>query len=167
MNREFLIKMRSTQHAYLTSFLYSIFRHKLFSRFVLILSTTMRDDTETHCVLLVTRLEHQPLEKEDRKVSYAWATSVFKDIIETSSKSFEGELKVVIPLRMVVTGFVYKLILKNVPEELVTEVLIPGLQQRCCLVQRMEAQMAEQDRKRAHKRLQEVKEQCQDIGDTA
>ena len=34
-------------------------------------------------------------------------------------------------------------------------------------MQRMEAQMAEQDRKRAHKRLQEVKEQCQDIGDTA
>ena len=138
------------------------------SRFVPTLNTTMRDNAETSCVLLVTRLEYKPPEKgTNRKASYEWGTSLFQDIIESSSKTFEGELKTVIPLRIVIRGFLYKFILSNVPDELVMQVLIPGLQQRCCTVHRVDTQLAEHDRKRAEKRLQEVKEQCQEVGDVA
>ena len=120
--------------------------------------------TDATCVLLVTRLDYNE-KSVSRKAAYEWATELLRDVFLTSEKSFEGELKAVIPLRAVIDGFLFKFILLNVPDDLVFQVLIPGMLKRLCNVQRLDQQFAENDRKRAETRLQEVKKRIQDLGD--
>ena len=124
----------------------------------------MYEDEAQSCVLLVTRMDFK--EKSiTRQAAYEWATDVIRHICDSSGTIWEGQLKASIPLRAVVDGFLFKVILMNVPDDLVSRALIPGMEQRLCTVKRLEQQLAEADRKRADARLAEVKKRVHDLAD--
>ena len=129
------------------------------------LNSIMVSDEPKSYVLIVTRLDHK-VEWTSRPESYKWAKELCQDIVESASRTFQGELKTVIPLRSVITGFQYKIVLLDVPEDFLAEVLLPGLEHRGCVVRKLDDESAAIDRKRSEKRLHDAKEKCDQIGDT-
>ena len=90
---------------------------------------TMSDD-EAHCsVLLVTHKACQDT-YVSRQQAYDWAKGLIRDICQSAGANFDGQLKAAIPLKSVITGFLYKLVFQDVPEELICSTVIPGMEAR-------------------------------------
>ena len=130
----------------------------------LYLVITMSEDEEQSCVLVVTRLDCKDT-YVSRPEAYEWATAIVRHICQSSGATWQGQLKAAIPLKSVINGFLFKIILIDVPEDMIQSVLIPGLEQRQCTVKRMEHRMAEADRKLAQIRVSEAKKRAHQLGD--
>ena len=70
----------------------------------------------------------------DRKDACERAPSLLRRIYEKSCAIWEAELKAVIPPRASVLGFVCKMIFTGVPEDLMENHLIPGMEEHNCIV---------------------------------
>ena len=124
----------------------------------------MCEDEEQCCVLMVTRTDCKDTHVT-RPAGYEWAKELIRHICQSTGATWEGQLKAVVPLRSVINGFLFKVILIDVPEELIQRVLVPGMEQRLCTVKRMESQVAEADRKQANMRIAQVKKRVHDLAD--
>ena len=125
----------------------------------------MSEDEEKCCVLMVTRMDCNDTHVT-RPAAHEWATALIRHICQSTGETLEGQLKAAIPLTSVINGFLFKVILMDVPEELIQRALVPGMQQRQCKVKIMERQIAEADRKRANVRMAQVKKRAHDLADT-
>ena len=93
-----------------------------------------------------------------RKDAYLWARNMIRDIMVQDGVQWEGDLRKVIPTRSTVQGQEFKFILVNVPESLLVQTLLPGIESHNCLVVRINKDMAELQRKEAEIRLKNAQE---------
>ena len=123
------------------------------------------DEESNTCVLITTKLDQW--EPYSRKEAYAWASVLLRSIVEKAEMRWQGEMKAVIPIGMSVTGCRYKAVLSDVPEEMIDDTIMPGLQGQKCTVQRMQKDLQAQDRKKSAARLQQIQSRVAQVGNVA
>ena len=124
------------------------------------------DDDGSSCCLLVTKLG-QDMKWTDRKEAYVWASSLLRHIIAKADASWEGELKVVLPLKPTVTGFLYKMVFTNVPDALMENVIVPGIQEQQCTVERVQKDLAAEQRRNSESRMIQIRSRIDAIGNVS
>ena len=115
-------------------------------------------DAESTCSLLVTRLGQDTGAWVPRKDAYLWARNMIREIMVQDGVQWEGDLRKVIPTRSTVQGQEFKLILVNVPESLLVQTLLPGIESHNCLVVRINKDMAALQRRGAEIRMKKVQQ---------
>ena len=79
--------------------------------------------------------------------------------------TLEGEMKAVSPIGLGMTGAKYKAVFSNVPDPMLDDSIIPGLEEQNCRVQRLRQDLQAQDRKRSMASLQKIQSRVDSIGD--
>ena len=122
----------------------------------------MADECNT-CLLQIT--VEDEWESLNRRDAHKWLSKILRKIMKNDNATWEGELKTVQPLGFGVTGCQYKAILHAVPEELIETSIIPGLKTEGCLVKKADTLVAEEDRKNAKRKWQNIKNRLDAVGD--
>ena len=127
--------------------------------------TKNMDEESNTCVLIITKLD-QP-EPYTRREAYARISTLLRSIVEKDDMRWQGEMKTIAPMGMSVTGSRYKAVLVDVPEEMIAQSIIPGLEVHGCTVKRMQKDLQALDKKRSNQRLEQIRSRVDHIGDVA
>jgi hypothetical protein len=88
-------------------------------------------DDRNIVALLVTKLG-QNKQRVRQSDAFTWATVMLRKIITQADAKWEGTLDTVIPLTEQVDGFLYKMVFEDMPEDLLHNVIIPGMRVMAC-----------------------------------
>ena len=100
-----------------------------------------------------------------RADAHEWAKPLLRQIIERADERWEGNLTTVIPVKPTFQGFLFKMIFTEVPERVMTDVILPVLQEQACTVKREQQDLAEAQRKQSAQRLAKIKRRIEKIAD--
>lgn len=124
------------------------------------------DDVGSSCTLLVTRLGEKGTNFITRKEAYDWACTMVQESIAKEGALMEGHMDAVIPCRQTVTGFLFKLVFRDVPDRLMRGVIIPGIKEKGCTVSIQDINEAAQQRKQSAERLANIRKRVNALGNT-
>ena len=118
------------------------------------------------CILIVTVGAHMQ-DFISRKDAHTWALKVVRKAIIEKGALWEGDLRLTTPMRSTVSGMQYKLQFTNVPEQLMTEVIIPAFQKDDCQVERLSKDAEKAFKDHSISRARDALKRAQAIGDVA
>ena len=91
--------------------------------------------------------------------------NLLQHIARIRERQLEGDIKTAVPLGPNIYGYNYKVVVENIPERLLMETIIPGLEENDCVAKREEQEEAERQRKQAQARVEHFRRQARTIGD--
>ena len=121
-----------------------------------------KDVADDSCVLIVTKLEQTEI--LFRKDAYAWVARMMHGIMQKHDTLFEGEMKAVIPMGMSISGCRYKAVFENVPDMMMTSIIIPGMEEQGCSVKMVEKSIQLLDKARNSSRGASKRSRVEGIG---
>ena len=119
----------------------------------------------SRCVLLVTKRDHSEGYAK-RKEAWTWASKFLHDIVQEDDREWQGELIGAIPVGLTMNGFKYKIILDDVPPEMIEICIIPGLQAKACKVARVNEEDQSRNKQWADEKKKRIIQSVADIGNT-
>ena len=103
-------------------------------------------------------------ESMPRVEAHNWLSKLFRKITKNDNATWEGELRSVQPIPSGIEGCKYKVVLYDVPEELIDSSIIPGLKAEGCLVKKAATSVVEEDRKNAKRKWDNIKSRLDAVG---
>ena len=125
------------------------------------------DGDSSTTILMVTRLGQTTTRLIPRREAYVWAVEMVNDCVSKTNATMEGELEKVIPVKQTVAGFQFKFVFSGVPDRLMKEVLIPGIEDKDCIVKMQSHDEAAEQRKASNQRLATLRRRSDQLADSA